>query len=159
MPARPRSILLLTASVLALVVAVAVALVLLPPFKSRDVGLPPDSAEPDEVVVAYLDALDAHDCDTAKALMTGGAREIAADWCTDVASLDDIEVGGWSASGLWPAGAKRHPESADVAVTFDLDWRIFHGDISMPEGKTPWGYQLVRTGPDGPWRISGQGTG
>lgn len=40
-------------------------------------------------MTAYLDALNAHDCDTAAALTVAGAEE-GAGWCRDVASLNNV---------------------------------------------------------------------
>ena len=50
-------------------------------------------------------------------------------------------------------------EVANVPVTFTLDWRLFHGDGSLEEGPTTWGYLLERTSAREPWRIFEQGTG
>jgi hypothetical protein len=46
-----------------------------------------------------------------------------------------------------------------VTVQFDLDWRWLRSDGSMPEGRTTWGYLLVRDSDDAPWRIFDQGAG
>lgn len=48
------------------------------PRPQRTVAMPPDDASPREVVAAFLDALDAHDCDTATSLATARARDSAA---------------------------------------------------------------------------------
>ena len=69
------------------------AYLLLPPRQTSDVARPALDATPEQVVTAYLDALDAHDCDTAEAMMTESAEDSATSWCKDVASLTDVVVG------------------------------------------------------------------
>src|ERR1700730_8611078 len=54
------------------------------------VALPPASASPEQVVVAYLRALDAHDSSTAKRLVT--ASFDAGWWLESTARLTDIKV-------------------------------------------------------------------
>ena len=129
------------------------------PWGYGAVAMPPDAAAPPEVVATYLAALDAHDCDTAVALATESFASTAREWCDDVASLGDREVGeavnedpAW---GGLPAGT----EVVSVPVTFDLDWRWLRSDGSMPEGATAWGYRLSRTSPEAPWRIVDNGVG
>ncbi|GAB4002055.1 hypothetical protein [Nocardioides ultimimeridianus] len=50
-------------------------------------------------------------------------------------------------------------EVVDVAVEFDIRWRLLHDDGSIPDGRNPWGYLLMRRGADQPWRIFSEGTG
>lgn len=148
----PAKLWLLASGAAFIALALAVASLLLPPRETEDVPLPSDSATPEEVVATYLRAVDAHDCATAQALTTSDARDIATGWCREVADLADIEVG-----DALPDSRRRG--TTDVEVSFDLDWRLFHDDGSLPEGPTTWGYILVRRTPDGPWRITDQGTG
>lgn len=149
----------LVASVLLLVVAAIVAYLLLPPRQTGDVAVPGRHATPEQVVTAYLDAMNAHDCATVESLVTEGLRDRAKSWCDAVAGLTDVHVRdhfmerpSWSGRSPWE-------EVSNVPVTFDLNWRPFHGDASMDEGATTWGYVLVRDSADSPWRIFDQGTG
>lgn len=150
-PGRPRT-LLMALGLLALVVGGVLAWTLLPPRQQADVPMPADDAAPEQVVAAYLQALDAHDCDTARALTTDRLRSSASSWCEDLAGLSEVDV---RASAPVRADAL----GAGVDVTFDLDWRLFHDDGSMPEGPTTWGYGLVRADADAPWRLDVEGTG
>jgi len=123
------------------------------------VAVPADTASASEVVKAYLEALDAHDCDTAKAVATGGFAATADRWCTGVAGLTHVEVKTPNPEDPRWLGFPRHTpaEFVSVPVAFELDWRWFHGDGSLEEGRTGWGYILVRDEPDGQWRIFDQG--
>lgn len=154
-----RLIALVVATVLAVAVVVVVARVELPPRQTRGVAVPPSDATPEQVVAAYLDALDAHDCDTAEALMTDEAKGSAESWCADVAGLQHVEVSHHFLERPRYSGHSAPQEVANVPVTFDLSWRPFHDDGSMEQGPTIWGYLLVRDSPDSPWRIFDQGTG
>lgn len=149
----------LTASMLVLIGAATVAYLLLPPRQTSDVARPALDATPEQVVTAYLDALDAHDCDTAEAMMTESAEDSATSWCKDVASLTDVVVGAHFAERPRDSGHSAPEEVANVPVDFNLRWRPFHNDGSMNEGATTWGYLLVRDSPASPWRIFDQGTG
>jgi hypothetical protein len=155
----PRSLITLFSSVLVLVVGATVAHWLLPPRQTNDVAVPAPTATPEKVVKTYLDALNAHDCDTAVSLMTESAKDSAKSWCEDVASLTDIDVSDHFTESPKDSGHSAPSEVANVPVTFHLNWRPFHDDGSMGEGATAWGYLLVRDSTDAPWRIFDQGTG
>jgi len=149
----------LVVAVLVAVVAATAAYLLLPPRQTGDVALPPRDAGPERVVTAYLDALNAHDCDTAEALMTADAEDSAKSWCEDVASLKDVDVHDHFTEHPNLSGHSAPEEVANVPVTFDLSWRPFHNDGSMDQGATTWGYLLVRDSAGSPWRIFDQGVG
>ncbi|MCW2817909.1 MAG: hypothetical protein JWR42_696, partial [Marmoricola sp.] len=80
-------------------------------------------------------------------------------WCADVAGLDAPEVRAARRERPQWSGHVAPDQVANVGVTFGLRWRPFHGDTSMPEGRTVWGYLLVRHASSDPWRISDQGVG
>lgn len=145
--------------VVLLVAGVVLAYLRVLPWQSEDVAVPADDASPEQVVTAYLAALDGHDCDTAEALVTSDASFGAASWCHDVAHLTDVEVRERTTEDPALSGRPAPEEVADVSVSFDLDWRPFHDDVSMEEGPTAWGYLLVRETPDAPWRIFDEGLG
>ena len=149
----------LVASVLVLLVAATVTYLLLPPRQSGDVSVPGSDATPEQVVTAYLEALDSHDCDTAEAVMTEGAKESAKSWCEDVTNLTDVDVQDHFMERPKDSGHSWPAEVANVPVAFKLNWRHFHNDGSMDEGPTTWGYLLVRNSAESPWRIFDQGTG
>jgi hypothetical protein len=139
------------AVVLALVVAGAY--LLSQPRQTTDIAVPPLDATPEQVVTAYVDALNAHDCETAESLMANGAEDDAAVWCKNLGSLTDLDITDVTEAPK----ASRH--SSGVSVTFNVKWRLFHNDGSMDEGATAWDYYLVRGSASSPWRISNQGAG
>lgn len=95
--------------------------------KTRDVALPAANVTATEVLRSYFDALNAHDCDTATALATQSARQQVESWCRDLSSLEDIQVR--------PSAADAGADQVGIAVSFDLDWRLFHSDGSLEEGR------------------------
>ena len=146
-------------SLLVLGVAATAAYLLLPPRQTSSVSVPAPDATPEQVVTAYLEALNAHDCDTAVAVMTEEARASAESWCEDVASLTGVIVRGHVTERPQDSGHSTPEEVANVPVSFHLSWRPFHNDGSMDEGATTWSYLLVRDSADSPWRLFDQGTG
>jgi hypothetical protein len=130
-----------------------------PPQQTSDVAVPRLDATPEQVVTAYIDALNAHDCETAEFLMMEGAESTATQWCQDVASLTSVNVDGHFREPPGASGHSAGEEVANVPVTFDLNWRPFQDDGSMDEGATTWGYLLMRSSSGSPWRIFDQGTG
>ena len=159
MPKRPGLLLALVVVVSVVVVAATAVYLLLPPRQTGDVAVPPRDANPEQIVTAYLDALNEHDCDTAAALMAAGAEGAAHAWCEDVASLKDVDIDDHFTERPGDSGHSAPEEVAYVPVTFDLNWRPFHDDGSMDDGATTWGYLLVRSSADSPWRIFDQGVG
>lgn len=146
-------------ALLVVVVAATVIYLLLPPHQTGDVATPAADASPEQVVTAYVNALNAHDCHTAESLMTAGAKEDAKSWCEDVASLTNVNIDHHTTEPPQASGHSAPDEVANISVTFDLSWRPFHDDGSMDEGRTVWGYLLVRGSAHSPWRIFDQGTG
>jgi hypothetical protein len=140
------------------VVAAAVYL-LLPPRPTREVAVPADNATPEQVVRAYLDALDAHDCRTAEALVTAGTGDTAKTWCADVAHLTDVHIEEHVRQRPEDSGIPANAEVVYVPVSFNVSWRRFHNDGSMDEGATTWGYLLTHPSSNSPWRIFDQGVG
>ncbi|WP_262848769.1 DUF4829 domain-containing protein [Mumia quercus] len=154
-----------TARVLSTVVAAVLALALAfaaadayTGRQTREVAIPPDDATPEQVVAAYVDALDAHDCDTASALRTRDSSESALSWCESVASLEEIEVGVHFPESRGYTEAEPREELVGVGVTFNLQWRPFRDDGWIEEGRTTWGYTLAREAETHPWRIVDEGT-
>ncbi len=129
---------------LAFVVAVVVFGVAqtVPLPRTADVAVPPADATAEDVVRAYLEAIDAHDCGTAQELSAPSytSTEVV---CHDAASLTitRLETVGRGA----------------VNADFDVDWRLFAEDASIPEDGWGWTYYLDR-GEDG-WRIEDAGAG
>ncbi|MEL7977325.1 hypothetical protein AAG589_15795 [Isoptericola sp. F-RaC21] len=131
-----------TLALVVVVVAFGVAQIL-PPPRTADVVAPPADATAEEVVRAYLEAIDAHDCGTARELSGASFAGTTETMCHDAASLTvtDLATVGTGA----------------VSTSFDVDWRLFAEDASIPEGGFGWTYFLTR-GDDG-WRIEDAGNG
>ncbi len=90
-------------------------------------------------MTAYLGALNAHDCDTAQAVVTADAKDSAKLWCENVASLTDTDVRDHFTERPKDSQHAAPDEVADVPVTFDLNWRLFHNDGTIEEGGTSLG--------------------
>ncbi|MGG5260641.1 hypothetical protein [Phycicoccus avicenniae] len=142
-----------------LVGAAVAAILVLPPRQSADVAMPAADAVPEQVVTAFVAALNAHDCTVAEALSTPEARDQTASWCRDVGALDDLGVAPHVLEPPEDSGRAADELVANVGVTFDLDWRPLRSDVSMPEGETTWGYLLVRSPRERAWRVFEQGVG
>lgn len=115
-------------------IIVAVAIYLMVTMTSKDVDMPRDDASPTQVVAAYMEALDAHDCDTAMALRTDGSRDVASTWCGKVAGMTDARVVGQHSEAPEASGRTAPDEVMNVRVTFDLGWRMFRNDGSDAGG-------------------------
>jgi hypothetical protein len=128
--------------------------------KSR-VGIPPVGASPQEVVTAYVAAINAHDEEAGRRLSTPhfaqqqeGTEDNQFRNVVQISALQvetPISDGGYES----PDG-RRYQDAVYVPVTFTLKQREV---VSMPDGHTSWGYVLVRTGTDQPWRINDHGVG
>jgi len=149
-------------------ILVVVAIYLMVTMPSKDIDMPADDASPEQVVAAYMEALDAGDCETAKALVIPSSHESTQWWCSQVASMSDATVAAAvpepaelsSSANLQSSGeSAASREVVDVRVTFDFRRRPFAGDISLPDGPTHWGYFLQRGSPEEPWRIFSEGNG
>ena len=151
LPPRPSRRTIARVVALGVVVAAVVGVV---ETRSTDVPLPPATATAEEVVRAYLAAVDAGDGATAQALVAPAhAAQVEAyedSWYDDVIAITDLRVE--PAYLETPPGQR--PEEAWVRVYFDLRerprfWRTKDDEV--------WGYQLTRTGPGERWLITGEG--
>ncbi|WP_137294232.1 hypothetical protein [Nocardioides dongxiaopingii] len=139
----------------AVVAAVAGSWAVLGPLApGRDVAMPATGASAEDVVQAYLDAIDGHDCATARALWVPERRDDVARWCGAVEDLGEFEVRDESGSPGTPPAAAPGTVEVVVLASYDLDWRAFQDDADPPEGDTVRGYHVVRSGPGDPWRIA-----
>lgn len=79
---KPLKVLGLCPAGLAALLAVlgALALWALLPHGAREVAVPPDDAPPEQVVAAYVDALDGHDCDAAEGMVHDGRWSKVEHW-------------------------------------------------------------------------------
>jgi hypothetical protein len=125
--------------------------------QTRHVPIPAAGASPEDVVQTYLDALNAHDCGTADALMTPGTRSLS--WCHDVASLSAVQVRPHVSEQPRTVGIAANRQVVMVPVVFTMEWRLFHRKSFISDGTTDWRYLLVRSSIRGPWRIFNQSAG
>lgn len=112
------------------------------------VALPPPGSSPDQVVQAYIEALNARDFATANTLVAGGALPTYGrfDRAPRYTDLRIRYVSG-------PAHG-RGGEQYDVSVSFVYDG---NGDVSLDAGPNDWAYVVERHSPAGPWHITAAG--
>lgn len=107
---------------------------------------PHTTASPEAVLHAYLAALLAGDCETARTFATETFTVGSGELCGG-ATVEDVRI--------HPTGPARPSEDE---VVFATTLTITGGDASMPDGEQPWFYVLGRQ-PDGSWRLTGGGSG
>jgi hypothetical protein len=142
---------------LAAVVALAAGAAACGGDATAPVALPPLDAPPAAVARAYVRALDRGDRDALRALTTPDHLDDAVRW---PANLRHIRVAEMRPARREPGvgSAGRHPDVVLVPVELDLDL----GDPGLSgfsaDGRTTWGYVLVRDAPDERWRVDDEGT-
>ncbi len=142
---RPRFALAWAALALALVALLGVAAFAAhPPLPVREVPVPADGAPAEEVVMAYLEAMEAHDCATVAELVTPGSRWLG-DGCKNADGHDEVRVAAVFREQPHWSGHDRGQQVMNVSVRF--------------EQTKVWGYLLVRDAPGHPWRIFDEGVG
>jgi hypothetical protein len=158
----PRLVAAFAAAVLVAVVAVTVVAVVAGPgtllalAPARQVPVPADDAAPDLVVRAYLDALDAHDLDTARALLTPERRaaveQSRGNWFVNLRSVRNVRL---APPVDTPYGQGGYRQA--VRVPAKLDVTLFFEPAEDDQGTFTWGFVLVRNTPSEPWRIADEG--
>lgn len=123
---------------------------------SSSVEIPPAGAAPQEVVRAYLKAIDAHDEDAGRTVSTAlyAQEESQGDGpdLYDLASVSNIRI-----EKVAPVAGYRSPDGAEyteattVLASFDVEGAE---EVGWPDGTSSREYILVRTGPDRAWRIN-----
>lgn len=119
------------------------------PAETEPVELPSAGAGPQEVVLAYLAAIDAEDRDAFAVLAEDGS--VPEGWFGTGVAMSGI--------GSPVAGGDegtRHADEDVVMVTATLTVR--HGDGSLPEGE-PFGWTYLLVQQDGRWVVFDQGQG
>jgi predicted small lipoprotein YifL len=108
-------------------------------------SLPPDTAPSKEVLVAYLQALVAGDCATARALSTPENVANNGVWC----DRPRVTSFGSTGDGAGPT---------DNEIVYAVSITTVGGDLSLPDAERLWFYDLRRQ-PNGAWRVYGSGSG
>jgi hypothetical protein len=125
---------------------------------ARDVPVPAADAEPQHVVRSYLDALDAHDLDTARTLLTSDYRQqvdrTGGNWFGNLRSARDVRVRAAEDARDGYGVGSHYPYAVRVPVTFEL--RLFF-DQPVGDGPLNWSFVLVRKSVNEPWRIRDEG--
>ena len=114
---------------------------------TRHVALPPVAAGPRQVVQVYLEALEAKDFDTADELIAQSAGDDFQTWFSESLDISNVEVG--RSVGNSTVG------EVYVEAFFDVEG----ADVSLPDGRTTWGFMLERLSGSPRWLIYDQGTG
>ena len=118
----------------------------------------PATATPEQVVIAYLDALNQKDADTAEHMLTARRASVLAgdsdSWFTNVRSITGVHVGTPRPEPLQGSAAQGYRHAMFVPVDFTLQQKH---EYSMPNGPTVWGYVLVRNSVKDRWLIVDEG--
>lgn len=115
---------------------------------------------PQQVVSAYIAALNAHDVARAKTYLTSQhAAEVAGEvdsWFSNVRSITDVVVGPDSPRDAAGGPEAGYTQIVQVGVRFTLEQ--YHAE-SMQNGPNDWSYILVRSSDQYPWLIADEGMG
>ena len=118
----------------------------------------PVTATPEQVVRAYVDALNTKDVATARHMLTARRASVVAgdadSWFTNVESITDVRVGTARPEPLQGTAAQGYRHAIFVSVDFTLQQKH---EYSMPNGPTVWGYVLVRNSAKERWLIVDEG--
>lgn len=116
--------------------------------------LPPPDATPEEVVRAYIDAVNAGDCRSLKALSEPAVSTTVQ--CGDDVTLTNIRIGEAREDGCCGM-SESFAQSRKVPVQFDRRGGGMEGTSDQRD--VAWAYILVRDDDGQPWRVVDQGVG
>ncbi len=121
------------------------------------VTLPAADAPPAEVARAYVQALDREDTAALRGLSTAHFAERAIGWLDNLEGVRLLQAERviHDAGGL--GSSRRHPHVVHVLGQLDLDVDDPGRSGFSDDGRTPWGYVLVRDAPGDPWRVDDEG--
>lgn len=115
--------------------------------------LPSAAATPEQVVEAFLDAVDDRDGAAVGAMASAQHADLVRQtWF--VVDIADLDVG-----DSVPQSATGRAQGFVHAVYVPVQMTVSGGDPSLPDGRTAWGYVLARDAPDEPWTVVAQGLG
>jgi hypothetical protein len=124
---------------------IGLAILLLAGCGAGQVVLPPDSAAPAVVLDAYLTAIQAGNCDGARALATSDFGDGTRAYC------DGMRVTGFDVFS-------DPSQISEREVEFALSLATAGGDETLPDGSHTWFFSLTREA-GGAWRVHGGGSG
>ena len=123
------------------------------------VAVPPANASPEQVAMAYMRALDAHDRTIADKLVTPDNHVDPDHWIDDTARVTNIKITGVLPDPTYyTAQGKAYRQAYQVFVSFNYQaqwWSDSEG--SFPNGYHPWSYLVVWD--HGRWLIQDNGLG
>lgn len=112
--------------------------------------LPPPTATPEQIVLAWVEASKQGDCATVRALTRPGRPA----WCSSF--LDsDAQIGGVEIVKSKPQPTGRNDSLRDWSKGYVVHTTltISRGGVSMPAGQTPWSFWLGRQASDERWVV------
>ncbi len=115
--------------------------------------LPDASASAEQVVQAFVAAVDDRDVAAVEAMASAEHADLVRDTWFGM-DLRALDVGGSGPRST--AGSEA--EGYGHAVYVPVDLMVSGGDISL-DGRTAWGYLLARDGPDERWLVVDHGMG
>jgi hypothetical protein len=123
------------------------------------VAVPPADASPEQVALAFLRALDAHDRRTAEKLVTPGNHVDPDGWVDDTARVTNIKILGVRLDPTYghdSGTAYRQAYQVDVSFDYQAQW-WYDSQASFPDGNHDWTYSVVWD--HGRWLIQDNGQG
>jgi hypothetical protein len=136
----------LSLAVSAIVFALALAL-----SACTKVEVPPADARPEQVVEAYLEAIQVGNCTVLSKLATRNQAERA--WCGKGITISHVTIG-----DPVPDPGSIASEEFEQAVYVPVRLDVQGGVDSVESGMRNWGYVLVRDAAVQEWRIADEGT-
>jgi hypothetical protein len=136
----------LSLAVSAIVFALALAL-----SACAKVEVPPADARPEQVVEAYLEAIQVGNCTVLSKLATRNQAERA--WCGKGITISHVTIG-----DPVPDPGSIASEEFEQAVYVPVRLDVQGGVDSVESGMRNWGYVLVRDAAVQEWRIADEGT-
>jgi hypothetical protein len=136
----------LSLAVSAVVFALALAL-----SACTKVEVPPADARPEQVVEAYLEAIQVGNCTVLSKLATRNQAERA--WCGKGITISHVTIG-----DPVPDPGSIASEEFEQAVYVPVRLDVQGGVDSVESGMRNWGYVLVRDAAVQEWRIADEGT-
>jgi len=110
---------------------------------------------PEQVVTAYIAALQEHDADAVHALVGPPGEQMADAWLADTPTIGSVTVSPAVPDSTTGSAAEGYRTAVYVPVQFSLHG----GDGTMQQGANGWGYLLARNADTDPWRIVDNGVG
>lgn len=136
--------------------ATIVLLASLPGCAAERVAMPPLDAGPEQVVRAYLEAEQAHDCQTSQSLRTATMQPPMEPGKCHFLNLTEFRI---IRSRPDRSGRYQHEHPQHDRIYVELVVGRGAEDHGFHRGVNPWSFYLERGARGAPWRIFAQGMG